>query len=116
VGHLLLLEESGTEGRRTNLGLVNTSRVPTAVELRFFDEHGLSIGVIEEQLLPFGNVQLNRVLRLVDGAGLQNARAEVRVKSGISGIIAYATSIDNQSGDPVMQLAWPMEDQSSEIR
>jgi hypothetical protein len=115
VGHLLQLEESGAEGRRTNLGLVNTTQVPATVELRFFDELGRSIGVIEEQLPPFGNIQLNRVLRLVSGAGLRNARAEVRVKSSISGVIAYATSVDNRSGDPVMQLAWPMEDELSAV-
>jgi hypothetical protein len=111
VGHLLQLEESGAEGRRTNLGLVNTGQVPTAVELRFFDEHGLLIGVIEELLPPFGNIQLNRVLRSVSGAGLRNARAEVRVASSIARVIAYAASVDNRSGDPVMQLAWPMVDE-----
>jgi hypothetical protein len=111
VGHLLQLEESGAEGRRTNLGLVNTGRVPTAVELRFFDEHGLLLGVIEEQLSPFGNIQLNRVLRSVTDSALRNARAEVRVESGIARVIAYAASVDNRSGDPVMQLAWPVEEE-----
>jgi len=110
VGHLLQLEESGADGRRTNLGLVNTGRVPAGVELRFFDDHGLLLGVIEELLPPFGNIQLNRVLRLVSGAGLRNARAEVRVESSISRVIAYAASVDNRSGDPVMQLAWPVDE------
>jgi hypothetical protein len=110
VGHLLQLEESGPDGRRTNLGLVNTGQAPATVELRFFDEQGLLLGVIEEQLPPFGNIQLDRVLRLVSGAGLRNARAEVRVESGISRVIAYAASVDNRSGDPVMQLAWPMDE------
>jgi hypothetical protein len=111
VGHLLQLEESGAGGRRTNLGLVNTDDASTTVELRFFDEHGLLIGVIEKQLSPFDNIQLNRVLRLVSGTGLRNVRAEVRVESGNGGIIAFATSVDNRTGDPVMQMAWPMEDQ-----
>jgi len=110
VGHLLQLEESGAGGRRTNLGLVNTDDAPTTVELRFFDEHGLLIGVIEKQLSPFDNIQLNRVLRLVSGTGLRNVRAEVRVESGNGGVIAFATSVDNRTGDPVMQMAWPMED------
>ena len=111
VGHLLQLEESGAEGRRTNLGLVNTGQAPAVVELRFFDEHGLLIGVLEEQLPAFGNIQLNRVLRSVSGAGLSNARAEVRVESSIAGVIAYAASVDNQTGDPVMQLAWPVDEE-----
>ena len=68
------------------------------------------LGVIEEQLPPFGNIQLDRVLRLVSGTGLSNARAEVRVASSIGGVIAYAASVDNRSGDPVMQMAWPVEE------
>jgi hypothetical protein len=110
VGHLLQLEESGDEGRRTNLGLVNTESTPVEIELRFFDADGLLIGVIEQQLPPFDNIQINRVLRSVSGAGLRNVRAEVRVKSSSGGIIAFAASVDNRSGDPVMQIAWPMDD------
>ena len=111
VGHLLQLEESGAKGWRTNLGLVNTEPTATEVELRFFDEDGLLIGVIEKQLPPFDNIQLNRVLRSVSGAGLRNVRAEVRVESSTGGVIAFATSVDNRSGDPVLQIAWPMEEQ-----
>jgi len=112
VGHLLQLEESGDEGRRTNLGLVNTEPTPVEIELRFFDEDGLLIGVIEQQLPPFDNIQLNRVLRSVSGTGLRNVRAEVRVESSTGGVIAFATSVDNRSGDPVMQIAWPMEERA----
>lgn len=110
VGHLLQLEESGDNGRRTNLGLVNTEQTTVDIELRFFDEDGLLIGVIEKQLPPLDNIQINRVLRSVSGAGLRNARAEVRVKSSTGGVLAFAASVDNRSGDPVMQIAWPMED------
>ncbi|MBD3855778.1 MAG: hypothetical protein IFK92_04455, partial [Acidobacteria bacterium] len=110
VGHLLQLEESGSAGRRTNLGLVNTEQSPAAVAIRFFDENGLLIGVIEKQLPPFDSIQLNRVLRSVSGTGLRNVRAEVRVESITGGVIAFATSVDNRSGDPVMQIAWPIED------
>ena len=111
VGHLLQLEESGAGGRRTNLGLVNTLQAPAEIELRFFDEKGLLIGVMEQLLPPFGYVQLDRVLRSVTDSALRNARAEVRVSAGSGRVIAYAASVDNRSGDPVMQLAWPMEDE-----
>ncbi len=110
VGHLLQLEESGKEGRRTNLGLVNTERTPADIELRFFDPDGTQIGIIEQQLPPFDNIQLNRVLRSISETGMRNIRAEVRLKSEAGGVIAFATSVDNRSGDPVMQIAWPMED------
>ena len=111
VGHLLQLEESGAGGRRTNLGLVNTLQAPAEIELRFFDEKGLLIGVMEQLLSPFGYVQLDRVLRSVSDSALRNARAEVRVSAGSGGVIAYAASVDNRSGDPVMQLAWLVEEE-----
>jgi len=113
TGHLLQLEETGDVGRRTNLGLVNTEETPVEIELRFFGADGLQIGVLEQQLQPFENIQLNRVLRSVSAAGLRNVRAEVRVKSATGGVIAFATSVDNRSGDPVMQIAWPMEDRQA---
>jgi len=113
VGHLLQLEESGATGRRTNLGLVNTENTPVAVELRFYGEDGHLVGIIEKQLAPFVSIQLNRVLRSVNGSGLRNVRAEVRVESSTGGVIAFATSVDNRSGDPVMQIAWPMEDRQA---
>lgn len=110
VGHLLQLEESGAGGRRTNLGLVNATRVPTRVELRFFGQEGLLIGVLERVLLPFEYVQFDRVLETVSDSVLRNARAEVRVSEGSGRIIAYASSVDNRSGDPVMQMAWPQQE------
>ena len=110
VGHLLQLEESGADGRRTNLGLVNTVGVPAEVELRFFDDQGLLIGTVEQLLSPFAYVQIDRVLRSVSNSWLRNARAEVRVSAGSGRVIAYAASVDNRTGDPVMQLAWPMEE------
>jgi len=110
VGHLLQLEESGADGRRTNLGLVNTVRVPAGVELRFFDDQGLLIGTVEQLLPPFGYVQLDRVLRSVSNSAVRNARVEVRLEAGSARVIAYAASIDNRTGDPVMQMAWPMEE------
>jgi hypothetical protein len=110
VGHLLQLEESGADGRRTNLGLVNTVGVPAGVELRFFDDQGLLIGTVEQLLPPFAYVQLDRVLRSVSNSALRNARVEVRVEAGSARVIAYAASVDNRTGDPVMQLAWAMEE------
>jgi hypothetical protein len=53
-----------------------------------------------------GYLQFNRVLKLVSGSGLRNVRAEVKVLSATGGIIAFSSSIDNRTGDPVTPIAW----------
>jgi len=110
VGHLLMLEESGADGRRTNLGLVNTISVPVDVKIDFFDEQGNLLGSLEKLVPANGYLQFNRVLKLVSGSGLRNVRAEVNVLSRNRGIIAFASSIDNRTGDPVTQIAWASEE------
>jgi len=114
VGHLLMLEESGVDGRRTNIGLVNTEDLPIEVELTFFNEAGAFIGVLDQDLPANGFVQLDRVLRSISSSSERNARAEVRLTSAVGSVVAYATSIDNRTGDPVMQVAWPMEETGEE--
>ncbi len=110
VGHLLQLEESGADGRRTNIGLVNTTVLPLEIELTLLNEEGSVLGIINQNLVPNGFVQLDRVLRSVSSSFHRNARAEIRLKSPVGAVVAYATSIDNRTGDPVMQLAWPVEE------
>jgi len=114
VGHLLQLEESGAGGRRTNIGLVNTAALPVEVELKFFNAAGAVLGILDRDLPANGFVQLDRVLRSVSNSSERNARAEVRLISPTGGVVAYATSIDNRTGDPVMQLAWPVEETGEE--
>jgi hypothetical protein len=110
IGHLLQLEESGAEGRRTNIGLVNTTVLPLEVELTFFNQAGSILGVITHDLPANGFIQLDRILRSVSSSHQHNARVETRLLSPTGGVVVYATSIDNRTGDPVMQIAWPVED------
>ena len=97
VGHLMQLEESGADGRRTNIGLVNTTASPIEVKLTFFNEAGATIGVLDQDLPANGFVQLDRVLRSISSSSERNARAEVRLISPVGSLVAYATSIDNRT-------------------
>ena len=70
--------------------------------------------ILDQDLPANGFVQLDRVLRSVSSSSELNARAEVRLISPVGSVVAYATSIDNRTGDPVMQLAWPVEETGEE--
>ena len=88
--------------------------MPIEVELTFFNEAGAIIGVLDQDLPANGFVQLDRVLRSISNSSERRARAEVRLTSPAGSVVAYATSIDNRTDDPVMQLAWPVEELDGE--
>ncbi len=88
--------------------------MPIEVELTFFNEAGAIIGVLDQDVPANGFVQLDRVLRSISNSSERNARAEVRLTSPAGSVVAYATSIDNRTDDPVMQLAWPVEELDGE--
>ena len=84
------------------------------MELTFFNEAGATIGVVDQDLPANGFVQLDQVLRSISSSSERNARAEVRLISPAGSVVAYATSIDNRTDDPVIQVAWPMEETGEE--
>jgi len=105
VGHLVQLEQMAGEGRRTNLGLVNLRSAPATVELSFFDGEGGLLGTVTQELAASAYVQLDKVLLEVGASEILNARAEVRLLTPGSRVLAYASSVDNRTGDPVFQGA-----------
>ncbi len=107
TGHLAQLEESDSEGRRTNLGLVNLSDEQTRVRTIFFDDSGNLLGSLVFQLEPNQSIQVNRILREVTIDEVRNARAEIVIEGSTGRVAVYASSVDNRTGDPVMQLAQP---------
>jgi hypothetical protein len=95
VGQLFGLRED--ERFRTHLGLLNPSPVAVEATIRLLDDDGMTRLVVTQDLPPYGQVQLNRVLGSV-GGGLERGRAEVRCAAGP--VFAYAILADNSSDDP----------------
>jgi len=104
VGHLLMLDESALF--RSNLGLVNLGDAAVEVKLRFFTSDGSALGELSPQLPPFGYIQINEVLAEIDSAEIANVRAEIEVLTDGGRVLAYASTVDNRTGDPVFQTAW----------
>ena len=85
-----------TASRRTNLGLVNHESEPIDATIELLDERGALLDELE-QTVPAGQlVQLNRVL----GARTV-ARAWARVRFDGGRGFAWASVVDNATGDPV---------------
>jgi len=102
-GELLGLERS--EAYRTNIGFVNTTDESCTISLTLIDIRGSPIGEKTYTLSGHEPLQVNDVFADLGLSGsFDTIRGEVRTESGC-GIAAYASIIDNRSGDPVYRTA-----------
>jgi hypothetical protein len=90
-----------SEGRRTNIGLVNLSDTVTTLTVTLYNGDGEVLGDRVVELPAFGNTQLNDVLGQLDAGAVDNAVAAVRADHALARFVAYASVVDNRSGDPV---------------
>jgi hypothetical protein len=90
---------------RSNLGLVEASGNPVNVEIRFYDDEGVSILTLPVSLQAGEHRQLNQVLAMNGLTDVPSARAEIEVVSGEGKISAYASVVDNVTGDPLQVQA-----------
>lgn len=106
----LLIQLSGStdpaSGFRTNVGFLNGSASTVKVEVTLRGGDGAALGAAKEYTLqPFDYQQITDVFAKFGVGTVSNARAEVRVKEGPGPVFAYASVVDNKSGDPVYQPA-----------
>ncbi len=87
-------------GYRTNLGLVNLSPAPITVQADFYLASGAFIGTLEYDLLPFEFVQTDRAFERVTAAKVDDGYVALKTKTGGAKFLAYASVIDNITGDP----------------
>jgi len=101
-GWLVGLEEtdSWSEGFRTNVGVQNLWLEPVTVEVVFRDREGQELGRRRVELGPFAGVQWFRPLAEYAPEGIRDASALVRIVEGDSRVAAYASRVDNATGDP----------------
>lgn len=85
---------------RTNLGVVEASGQPATVQFKVFSSSGQQLGEWTESLQAGEHRQYDRVLAQ-RGIELEGGRIEVEVVSDTGKITAYASTVDNQTGDPI---------------
>ncbi len=94
--------QSASGGYRTNLGILNPGATPLSAEVVLGFWHGKGPSgppVIRVDLPPYGFVPLNRPF--VTSECHADFWAVVRPREGGAALLAYASVVDNVSGDPV---------------
>jgi hypothetical protein len=95
---LSLQQISQTAQSRTNLGLVEAAGESATVLLSIFDARGTKLRDISVDLVAREQRSLNSILAL-QGLAVSNGRIEVRVTGGQGRVTAFASVVDNASGD-----------------
>jgi subtilisin-like proprotein convertase family protein len=84
---------------RTNLGAINTSDTAQILRFTLFDAAGHSLGSIDRTLDPFRLTQFP--VDAITTSPFVNGRVEVGIISGGSKALAWASVVDNITGDPI---------------
>ena len=97
-------------GFRTNLGFVSRSPTAITVDVELRTPTGELLGSLVVPLAPFEHRQINRVFRQVSAAAVAGGTATVSTPTPGGAFVAYASVVDNASGDPVYMPAEPLGD------
>ncbi len=92
---------------RTNVGVVEASGQPASVMISAFDASGNKLLDFPLDLKGGEQRQLNSFLAQ-NKISLSDGRLEVKVTSGDGKITAYASVVDNKSGDPLLVSGVPL--------
>jgi uncharacterized repeat protein (TIGR01451 family) len=104
---LSLQQIAQTADYRTNVGVAEASGAPASVVLRFFNGLGAKVLEMPVQLAGGEQRQLNSLLSR-NGIQLADGRVEMQVVGGTGKVTAYASVIDNHSGDPLLVSGTPL--------
>ncbi|HOC41819.1 MAG TPA: S8 family serine peptidase [Thermoanaerobaculales bacterium] len=98
----VLSQLSSNAAFRTNIGFVNLGGYPAQARIRLFDGGGAARGSELVELVPAGRwLQVNRVFQAAGAGTCQGCYALIdAVSDGEAWIWAYASVVDNGSGDP----------------
>jgi hypothetical protein len=95
---------------RTNIGVVEGSGETANVEISLFDGSGTRVALVPLVLQPREHRQLDSIFAS-QNVRVEDGRAEVTVTSVTGMITAYASRIDNRTGDPF--VVFPTEPANS---
>lgn len=105
----LAQSQSNQTGFRTNLGLLNLTASDCVVETELFRANGQSLGIVTTALEPYEYRQINRVLRQVSAEEIEDAFAVLTTPTAGAAFLAYASVVDNRTGDPIAMMAQPTD-------
>ncbi|MDP9361414.1 MAG: proprotein convertase P-domain-containing protein [Acidobacteriota bacterium] len=94
-----LLHIERSSAFRTNLGAINTGSSDAVVRFALFDAAGQALGSTDRTVRPLQVVQFP--VDALTSSAVADGRIEVQMISGTTGAIAWASVIDNATGDPI---------------
>ena len=102
-GRLIQLSHSfsSSRGTRTNIGLVNATDADLTVRIELYNESGVQLGRVERVLMPYEYEQVNRIFERVTGDDVADGYAVLTSPTEGGAFFAYASVVDNLTGDPV---------------
>jgi hypothetical protein len=100
-----LIQLTQTADFRTNIGLVNATAVPLTVEITLYAAGGTWLGSKTLGLAPYEFVQETEILRTVTPNDVTDGFAVVSSVTPGARFFAYASVVDNRSGDPIYVIA-----------
>jgi hypothetical protein len=103
VGWLAGLSQSATDGVgfRTNIGIVNAGVQHVQIAVDLYGGDGVWLGNKTVFLNPYDFQQLDKVYAGLSASGVDNGYALVSTTSPGAVLFAYASVIDNSTGDPI---------------
>jgi len=87
-------------GSRTNVGLLNLTPEVIWTEVALFGDGMAPLGVVDVELPPYGFRQANDVYRQVGAPDVRSGTASVQTLAAGTSLIAWASVVDNVSGEP----------------
>jgi hypothetical protein len=90
---------------RTNFGVLNLSDTELLLEVNAYNGNGEEIGNIKYEVPPYGFLQENEILSLFTAEDVLNGYIIVKSISYDFKYIAYASVVDNRTGDGIFILA-----------
>ncbi len=100
---------SDAHGFRTNIGLLEVGGSTSDITVGLYTAEGVRLGEIKVTLRPSEYVQLNRVFRQVGAGSVEGGYAILNSRYYYRKVLAYASVVDNVSGDPVYLPAEEVE-------
>ena len=94
-----LLHIERSSAFRTNLGAINTGGADEVVRFTLYDAAGHAIGSTDRTVGPLRVVQFS--LDAITTAPIVDGRVEVEVIAGSGNALAWASVVDNITGDPI---------------
>jgi len=99
-----LVQLTGTDRFRTNVGFANPTAAELAASVDLYDASGTFLGRRRLTVEPYGWRQLNGVVQGIAGGPHGDVRAIVATTTPGARFFCYASVVDASSGDPVLIL------------